>query len=81
MRPTPNKLDPERLMQATEAAMQAAEDVAEYTQGPLPYPADLMGSPLQPDVLASFTKYEIEVASEFLARMGYISARPERPAA
>jgi len=67
----------ERLCEAAEAALRAAADVAEYTGGPWPYPADLMGSPLQPDILASFTKWEIEQASEFLVRMGVIE--PRRP--
>ena len=45
------------------------------THGPRPYPADLMGSAIQPDCLADFTRSEIDEASEFLARMGYV----ERP--
>jgi hypothetical protein len=35
-----------------------------------------MGSANQPECLCAFTRYEIEQASEFLARMGFI----ERPA-
>ena len=65
----------ERLCEAAEAALRAAADVAEYTGGPWPYPADLMGSPLQPDFLAPFTKWEMEQASEFLVRMGAIEPR------
>ncbi len=74
------QLDPQRLVQAAEAALHAAKDVQEYTGGPLPYPADLMGTPLQPDCLAEFTKFEIEQASEFLVRMGEIPAKM-KPAA
>lgn len=74
MRSSRPQLDPQRLMQAAEAALHAARDVQEHTGGPLPYPADLMGSPLQPDMLAEFTKFEIEQASEFLVRMGEIEA-------
>ncbi len=68
-------LSAERLCEAAEAALRAAADVAEYTGGPWPYPADLMGSPLQPDWLSEFTKFEIEAASEFLVRMGLIEPR------
>lgn len=67
-----DEIDPERLHQAAAAAMRAAEEVAEYTGGPRPYPLDLMGSEYQPDYLAEFTRWEIEQACEFLVRMGMI---------
>lgn len=66
------QIDPDRLWQAAEAAISAALDVARYTGGPMPYPVDLMGSPLQPDCLGEFTKWEIEQACEFLIRMGFM---------
>jgi hypothetical protein len=72
-----DQLSPERLLEAAEVALEAARDVAEYTGGPMPYPADLMGSELQPDCLARFTKYEIEQASLFLVRMGLLDAEPK----
>jgi hypothetical protein len=68
-------LDPDRLVAAAEAALRAAVDVAEYTGGPWPYPADLMGSPLQPEFLSEFTRWEIEQACEFLVRLGAIERR------
>lgn len=64
------QIDPDRLLQAAEAALMAAEDVAEYTGGPRPYPLDLMGAPLQPDCLTEFTRDEIQEACEFLVRLG-----------
>ena len=70
----PEQLTPERLMEAAEAAMQAAQENAEFTGGKYPYPADLMGTPVQPECLAPYTKWEIEQASEFLVRMGMIPA-------
>ena len=70
----------DRLLEAAAAAMEASKDVAEYTGGPLPYPLDLMGTPLQPDCLTPFTRFEIEQACEFLVRMGFLEA-PKRPAA
>ncbi len=74
-----DKITPERLFEAAEAALFAASEVAEYTGGPVPYPADLMGSPMQPDHLSAFTRWEIERASEFLVRMGMIES-PKRTA-
>jgi len=72
MRAHEEQLEPERLWQAAEAAISAALDVARYTGGPMPYPVDLMGSPLQPDCLAEFTRWEIEQGCEFLIRMGFM---------
>jgi hypothetical protein len=63
-------IEPDRLLQAAEAALMAAEDVADHTGGPRPYPLDLMGAPLQPDCLSEFTRYEIQQACEFLVRLG-----------
>jgi hypothetical protein len=68
------ELSPERLVDAAEAAL-AVVDVAEHTGGQWVYPADLMGSPLQPDSLKEFTRYEIEQASEFLVRLGIIERK------
>jgi hypothetical protein len=71
-RPKEMQIDPDRLMQAVDAALAAAADVAAYTGGPIPYPADLMGSPMQPECLADFTKWEVEQACEFLMRCGFL---------
>ena len=73
-------IEPDRLLQAAEAALMAAEDVAEYTGGPRPYPLDLMGAPLQPDCLSEFTREEIRQACEFLVRLGELEGpRAKRP--
>ena len=74
-------LDPDRLVAAAEAALRAAVDVAEYTGGPWPYPVDLMGSPLQPEFLSEFSRWEIEQACEFLVRLGAIEKPTPRKAA
>lgn len=68
-----DQMDTYRLMEAVDAALHASEEVAQYTGKPRPYPADLMGSALQPDMLAPFTFHEIEEASKFLLRMGEVS--------
>lgn len=72
-----DQLDPERLHHAAQEAMRAAQEVAEYTGGPLPYPLDLMGTELQPDFLSEFTRWEIEQACDYLVRMGIIE-QPQR---
>ncbi|MBL8963669.1 MAG: hypothetical protein KF787_05675 [Phycisphaeraceae bacterium] len=78
-----NQIDALRLMEAVDAAYAAAEEIAQYTGQPRPYPADLMGGPMQPACLAPFTLFEIEEASRFLRRMDQVcpSVREQRPAA
>jgi len=68
-------LDPDRLVEAAEASLCAAVENAEFTGGAWPYPADLMGSPIQPACLSRFARWEIEKACEFLVRLGVL----ERP--
>ncbi|MCC6428809.1 MAG: hypothetical protein IT435_18550 [Phycisphaerales bacterium] len=79
-----DQVDSLRLMEAVDAALTASIEIAEYTgQDTRPYPADLMGTSLQPACLAPFTLYEIEQASQFLRRMDEVgpSCRAKRPAA
>ncbi len=78
-----DQIDGLRLIEAVEAALSAAQEIAEYTGQARPYPADLMGTALQPPCLAPFTLYEIEQASQFLRRMDEVgpSCRAQRPAA
>lgn len=75
------ELSAERLLEAAEAALKAAAENAEFTGGPGAYPLDLLGSPVQPECLAPFTRFEIEQACDFLVRMGAIEAPKHRPAA
>ena len=70
-----DNLDPERLIEAAEASLLAAVEIAEDTGGPWPYPADLMGSSNQPECLCPFTRWEIQEACHFLVRLGVL----ERP--
>ncbi|MFN0132001.1 MAG: hypothetical protein ACKVW3_05655 [Phycisphaerales bacterium] len=69
------QLSPERLVEAAEAALSAAAEMAELSGGSWPYPADLMGHPDQPQCLCAFTRWEIEQACAFLVRMGMLEPR------
>jgi hypothetical protein len=74
MKPDYDQLDPQRLCDAVDATMDAIAEVTQRT-GQLPrWPADLMGSAMQPEVLRGFTRAEIEEASAFLVRLGAIDA-------
>jgi hypothetical protein len=59
-------------MEATETAWWASNQVWKERGGRRPYPADLMGTPDQPECLRAFARWEIEEASEFLVRLGMI---------
>jgi hypothetical protein len=67
-----NRLSADRLIEVAEAALDASKEIAEYTGQGMPYPADLMGTALQPASLAPFTLFEVEQASEFLFRLGEV---------
>lgn len=66
------------LLNAAEASITAAVEVARATNGVYPWPPDLMGSPLQPPCLDPFTKFEIEEGCAFLVRLGFLEP-PKSP--
>ncbi|MFG0275691.1 MAG: hypothetical protein ACF8QF_11595 [Phycisphaerales bacterium] len=74
MTPEYDQLDPLRLCDAVDATMDALVEVARQTGRVPRWPADLMGSAMQPDALRGFTRAEIEEASAFLVRLGAIDA-------
>ncbi len=65
-----------RLCDAAEAALKAVVEVAERNGGRRIYPTDIMTGPMHPACLNGFTRAEIDVASQFLVRMGWIDPRP-----
>lgn len=69
---SPMPLDPERLMDATDAIMLALEEYKIDTRGGTITPIELLGSPNQPKVLCDYTRWEIEQASAFMTRLGLI---------
>ena len=71
-------LEPDRLCEAAEAAMKAAMEIAAVNGGRAPYPADLMGTASQPEVLCQFTKWEVEQGCEFLIRLGFLEKPKSR---
>lgn len=64
-------IDPERLIQATDAVIEALQELERNNKATI-YPPDLMGAPDQPAVLCNYTRYEVEEATHFLTRMGII---------
>lgn len=75
------EIEPERLCDAAEAALKAVVEVAQHNGGRWIYPAEIMGISTPPKCLSGFTFREIELASEFLARMGVIEPRKTPKAA
>ena len=57
----------DRLFEVVSAALRAVRELLEegvYT------PLEIHGSPMQPDYLAEFTRFEMEQADAFIHRMG-----------
>lgn len=69
------QIEPQRLCDAAEAALQAAVERADARTGEWAHPATLVGTAQQPTCLAEFTRVEIEQACEFLVRLGYLQPR------
>jgi len=66
------QIEPERLIEASEAVVKAIEEVFQATGKHLD-PLAVMGTMLQPKCLCDFTRFEVEEAVAFLERLGFIS--------
>jgi hypothetical protein len=66
------QVEPTRLFDAANAVLEAVQEVERSKGTRCPYPPELMGSADQPQCLVDFTRFEIEEATAFLIRMGYI---------
>jgi hypothetical protein len=68
-------IGPDRLADAAVAALKARVEHADTHGGIEVDPAELVGTPEQPEVLAAFTRDEIVAACAFLRRIGVIEGR------
>lgn len=76
--PSGSSLPPDRLWEVVNALSEATRDVAEYLNGRVLHPLEIHGGPLQPTALKEFTRFEVEEACRFLARLGLLdSAKPK----
>jgi hypothetical protein len=76
-----NNLSPQRLVEASEAALLAAAEAPINERGVQPHVLEVLGTPNQPDCLSCFTRDEIEQACAFLTRLGFMPALAPRRAA
>jgi hypothetical protein len=68
-----DKITPDRLIEASIAVLKAVAEVgAVYGSERVAYPPDLMGSNEQPKCLCDYTRWEVEEATAFLVRMGFL---------
>ncbi|MHC4217043.1 MAG: hypothetical protein ACYSU7_01170 [Planctomycetota bacterium] len=72
-------IQPERLMDAADAVLEAIVEVAEDFDGLYVHPPQLMGSKYQPACLCEYYVFEVEEATRFLTRLGLLPA--EAPSA
>lgn len=72
-------VDPERLVEAAIEVMRVCAEYAESHGGTSVHPSELLLRADAPRTLSVFSKYEVEEATAFLVRMGYLE--PTRKAA
>jgi hypothetical protein len=68
------QIQPERLLEAADAVLEAIIEVAEEFDGLYMHPPQLLGTTLQPLCLRDFTAYEVQEATRFLVRLGVLPA-------
>ena len=68
-------MNPYRLFQAAEAVTVAVTETADDTTGRCANPIDLLGTDAEPECLVAFTRAEVEQATLFLLRLGYLEMR------
>jgi hypothetical protein len=71
------QIQPERLIDAADAVLEAVIEVAEDFDGLYMHPPRLVGTTLQPLCLREFTTYEVQEATQFLVRLGVLPAEPQ----
>lgn len=68
--------DPTRLIDAADAVAEALSEVADAETGRCPYPPALLDWPDRPACLDGYTADELEEATRFLCRMGFLVQQP-----
>jgi hypothetical protein len=74
MNPPSEQIQPERLLDAADAVLEAIIEVADEHDGLYLHPPELLGTTLQPLCLREFTPFEVQEATQFLVRLGVIPA-------
>jgi hypothetical protein len=71
-------IDPLRLIDAADAVGLALAEVVDSSTGHCPYPPAMLKMPDHPECLDEFSAEELEEATAFLCRLGFLVHRPER---
>ena len=71
----PDQIQPDRLIDAADAVLEAVLEVAQEFDGLYVHPPELMGHKLQPQCLCDFTPFEVEEATHFLVRLDVLPAK------
>jgi hypothetical protein len=78
MKPNRVEISPERLFLAAEAIVLAATQIAKRTNGPSPYPTDLIGTANEPECMRGLAREEIQEGCDFLVRLGILQRMPRK---
>ena len=71
----PERIHPDRLIDAADAIIEAVNEIAQEFDGLYVHPPQLMGHTLQPRCLCDFTAFEVEEATHFLVRLDVLPAQ------
>ncbi|MHC4769137.1 MAG: hypothetical protein ACYTEI_10555 [Planctomycetota bacterium] len=74
MSPSSEQIQPERLLDAADAVLEAVIEVGKDFDGLYVHPPQLMGSKIQPQCLCEYYVFEVEEATRFLVRLGVLPA-------
>lgn len=66
------RLQPDRLVEAADAVLTAATEIAARLDGAPTTPLQVAGTPAQPQCLTPFSIHEVEQAYAFLVRLGFL---------
>lgn len=67
-------VEPQRLVDAAIVVLKVCTAYASSHDGRSVHPTELMGDPAEGRDLAVFTRHEVEEATRFLVRLGYLEA-------
>ena len=71
----PEQIQPERLVEAADAVIDAVIEVADVFDGLYLNPPQLLETSFQPLCLREFTALEVQEATRFLVRLGVLPAQ------
>ncbi len=67
----PEQIEPLRLIEVTDAVIAGLQELTRDNK-PTLYPPELVGTPMLPSAMVGYTRAEVQEATDFLVRLGFI---------